>query len=310
MVKKRTRRKSAKSLNRPRKSYKKHFFALLIICLITLAIAAVVVSEGILQRKKLDLAEYRLEMRKPPPEIQKKIENTPVAESFHIPILMYHYIEYVHDRGDTIRQSLNIIPVVFERQIQTLKAADYTFLTMSDVADIMDGKKPPPQNPIAITIDDGYRDLYTDVLPILKQENVKVTAFIVPGFLDHPNFLLTSQFQEIADSGLVEIAAHTMHHLYLKGSSKGVITDEVVESKIQLENLIHRPVVSFAYPYGAFDEQAIDIVKNAGFKTAVSTLPGKEENGVNKFFIYRLRQGGRTGEALLSFLNQTAFKPW
>lgn len=259
-------------------------------------------------------AEKRLEVTKLPPDIKKTLETSSsiasASATIHIPILLYHYVEYVKDKRDTIRQSLDIVPIVFQKQLETLKDANYTFLTMKDIADIIDNKMSLPEKPIAITFDDGYRDLYTDVFPIIKKENVKITAFIVPGFLDQPNFLLTTQFQEIAQSGLVEISAHTMHHRYLKGASKAMATDEIVGSKVLLETMVHKPVVSFAYPYGAFDNQAIELIKNAGFKTAVSTIPGKEENEANRFFIYRIRPGGRTGDTLLRFLQQAQFKPW
>ena len=49
--------------------------------------------------------------------------------SVRVPILMYHYVEYIKDTNDTIRKSLNIIPSIFEEQIKTLKNDGYTFRT-------------------------------------------------------------------------------------------------------------------------------------------------------------------------------------
>ena len=77
--------------------------------------------------------------------------------------------EYVKDKGDTIRQSLDIVPRVFEEQIQTLLSDSYTFITMDELADYLDGEQSLPPKPIIITFDDGYRDLRTDVLPILPE---------------------------------------------------------------------------------------------------------------------------------------------
>ncbi len=36
-------------------------------------------------------------------------------------------------------------------------------------------------------------DLYTDVFPILKQENAKAVAYIIVDFLNRPNFLFSLQ---------------------------------------------------------------------------------------------------------------------
>ncbi|HVZ59136.1 MAG TPA: polysaccharide deacetylase family protein [Patescibacteria group bacterium] len=229
----------------------------------------------------------------------------PVASSsasYEIPILMYHYVEIVKDPKDTIRQSLDILPNAFAAQVQTLKQNNFTFLTMAEVADIIDGVMPLPKRPVVITFDDGYRDFYTDVFPIITKEKIPVVAYLVPGFFDQPNYLLTSQVKEIAKSPYVEIGAHTMHHVWLKGVSPVFAQREIAQSKYQLEDLIHKPVVSFAYPYGAFDNNAIDLVKKAGFRTAVSTIPGMQVTQENRFFLFRIRPGYRTGMELVDAL--------
>ena len=224
--------------------------------------------------------------------------------SLTAPILIYHYVEYVRDEKDTIRKSLNIPPYIFIRQIQTLKNAGYTFVTASELIDILDGKIKLPQKPIIISFDDGYRDFYTDVFPILKKYNIKAVVYIVSGFLDKPNYMFTEQIKEIARSGLVEIGAHTVHHYSLKGLDALTVKYEIEESKITLEKLIGTSVVSFAYPDGSFDDQAIELVKEAGLKSAVTTTHGFDVNRENKYFINRIHPGDKIGNFLLNFLEQ------
>jgi peptidoglycan/xylan/chitin deacetylase (PgdA/CDA1 family) len=258
--------------------------------------------------KKPPQIDYRKpDMKKLPPDIKKELQVSSPSATFRVPILLYHYVEYVQDKRDTIRQSLDIIPSVFEKQLQTLSGDGYTFITPSDVADVLDGKKTMPNKPIILSFDDGYRDFYTDVLPLLEKYHARAVAYVVPGFLDTPNFLLTSQLVAVSQTGLVEVAAHTMHHVSLKGMAVQRATDEIDKSKQTLEDLLHIPVVSFAYPYGAFDKQAVELVKNAGFKTAASTIPGIEVNQADRFFLYRIRPGVRTGPVLLRFLQQSSF---
>ena len=225
-------------------------------------------------------------------------------ESLLVPILIYHYVEYVKNERDTIRKSLNIPPYVFVKQIETLKNAGYTFITASELSDIMDGKKGAPQKPIIISFDDGYRDFYTDVFPILKKYKIKAVAYIVSGFLDKSNYMFTWQLKEIASSGLVEIGAHTMHHYSLKGLNPLTAKYEIEESKITLEKLTETSVVSFAYPDGSFDNQAMKLVKEAGFNSAVTTMHGFEVSGENKFSLYRIHPGDKTDNSLLNFLEQ------
>lgn len=230
--------------------------------------------------------------------------------SIRVPILLYHYVEYVRDKGDTIRKSLDIVPYTLKSQIETLKNAGYTFITPTDISDSLNNKKKLPEKIVVLTFDDGYKDFYTDVFPILKEEQVRATAYIVPDFLNRPNFMFTYQLQEVAKSPFVEIGAHTMDHVWLKGINKKTAEFEIERSRTELQKLTGLPINSFAYPYGAFDQQAIQIVKDAGFTNAVSTVPGIVDTTDTQYFLYRLRPGYRTGQALLDFLKQDTFKPW
>ncbi len=225
-------------------------------------------------------------------------------KSFKAPILVYHYVEYVQDEKDTIRKSLNIVPSVFTAQVETLKNAGYTFITPKEIAEILDGRKKLPQKPIVLSFDDGYRDFYTDVFPILKKYNIKSIIYVVSGFLDKPNYLLIEQLKEIAESGLVEIGAHTVNHAVLKGIPLEMAKYEIEESKKQLENLLNISVVSFAYPHGQFDNQVINLIKDAGFRSAVTTTHGFEINHENKYSLYRIHPGNKTDTRLLNSLEQ------
>jgi len=252
----------------------------------------------------------KTEVSKIPKDVEKTLKKAGTPERFRIPILMYHYVEYVQDKKDTIRESLNIYPDVLDQQIKTLQDDGYTFITASELADILNHKGELPQKPILLTFDDGHWDLYTNVLPILEKYHVKATAYIISGFIGGSDFLTKDQLQKVIQSGLVEIGAHTVHHIGLAKRFLTLVKYEVNASKKQLENNYHIKVISFAYPSGLFDEQAIKVVKEAGFKTSVSTIPGIEQNIANRFFLYRIRPGYRTGEMLLEYLKQEQFRPW
>lgn len=250
----------------------------------------------------------RYTMKHLPFETKQKLTAASPSAAFRVPILLYHYVEIVKNKGDTIRQSLTISPPVFEQQIKTLQDGGYTFMTMRDLGEVLDGKKELPLRPVLITVDDGHWDLSTDILPILKKYNIKVTAYIVPGLLGGGDFLTKKQLQSVIDSGLVEIGAHTMHHVSLKGLATGSLLYEVNESKAVLEKDYHLHVVTFAYPNGAFDEKAIEAVKNAGFSTSLTTVPGIMQSKANRYFLYRLRPGVRVGKTLLDWLAQNKFR--
>ncbi len=273
--------------------------------IILLLIACLFLIQYVSSQFRTIVETPRSEVSKIPSRIeQQRKQEATTSASFKVPILMYHYVEYIADKNDTIRQSLNIIPSVFEEQVKTLVTAGYTFLTVSEVGDALRNNRGLPQKSVVLTFDDGHWDTETVILPILKKYNIRVTAYIVPGFIGKSDFLSDKQLQELIESRLVEIGAHTVHHIHLKGKLTAVAKYEIEESKAMLEKNYNVRVVSFAYPDGAFDEQAIEIVKNAGFTTAVSTVPGNMQNYANRAFLFRIRPGQKTGEELLNYINQ------
>ncbi|HSW97398.1 MAG TPA: polysaccharide deacetylase family protein [Candidatus Saccharimonadales bacterium] len=245
-----------------------------------------------------------------PITIGRQIKQASLAATIRVPIFLYHYVENVQDKKDKIRVSLNIPPNIFEQQVQTLVNAGYTFMTAKELGDVLDGRMQLPPKPILITFDDGHWDFATDVLPILKKYQVKATQYVIPGFTGGSDFMTQTQVQEVINSGLVDIGAHTVHHISLKGKLLPIVQYEVNQSKSMLEHVYHIHVVSFAYPNGFFDAQAVQVVRAAGFSTAVSTLPGIEQNQQNRFYLYRLRPGYRTRENLLLYLQQNIFKAY
>ncbi|MCL5003676.1 MAG: polysaccharide deacetylase family protein [Patescibacteria group bacterium] len=247
----------------------------------------------------------------PPAEIQEKINKikqptpgTSTAPVYRIPILMYHYVEPVADKTNKVRTALTTTPEVLESDLRALKSRGYTFLTASDLADILDGKAGLPAKPILLTFDDSYEDFYTEAYPILKKYRAKATQYVISGFINKPDHLTAQQIEIIAKEGLVEIGAHTVHHFWLKGLSVSKVNVEIAQSRDALEKLIDKPVTAFAYPFGAFDNQTIESVRKAGFTTAVSTQPGTSQSEVNRYFLFRLRPGGRVEAGLIDWLNR------
>lgn len=233
--------------------------------------------------------------------LSKMLDVQPVlpTANIHIPILVYHYVEFVKDPKDSTRRSLDTIPPVFEMQLKTLRDAGYNFITAAELGQYLDGKKQLPQRPVILTFDDGYGDFYTDVFPLLKKYNVVATEYVISGGLDKPNYMTTEQVREVAQSGLVEIGAHTVHHRNLTSITPEEAKFEIEKSREDLERIFEMNVVSFAYPYGGFNDELATVVKKAGFTSAVTTKGGVIANQENRYTLFRIHPGGAVGESLL-----------
>jgi peptidoglycan/xylan/chitin deacetylase (PgdA/CDA1 family) len=71
--------------------------------------------------------------------------------------------------------------------------------------------------------------------------------------------------------GLVEIGAHTVHHLSLSSHSPAVQREEIQGGKGELEEVLGHPVTSFSYPFGQFRKDTATLVRRAGFSCACTT---------------------------------------
>jgi len=61
-----------------------------------------------------------------------------------------------------------------------------------------------------------------------------------------------------------EIAAHAYTHAALVGLPANVATEEVLRDRKELESIFGTIVRGFAYPYGAYDDASVRILKNCG----------------------------------------------
>jgi len=226
-----------------------------------------------------------------------------VWKSVKLSILMYHYIEYSPEEADLVRQRLTIDPTIFKKQLVTLKQAGYQTYFVRQLTDILSGKLQPAKQSVILTFDDGYKDFYTIVFPLLKKYQFKATVFIIYDTIGGQAYLSSSQIEELAASGLVEIGSHTLDHVYLSKMPLSLADKQIVQSKLELEKKFKIKVSSFAYPYGAFSAETVKLVEQAGYSCAVSVIAGDWQSEQNLFYLYRLRASNRTGEQLIKLIS-------
>jgi peptidoglycan/xylan/chitin deacetylase (PgdA/CDA1 family) len=96
--------------------------------------------------------------------------------------------------------------------------------------------------------------------------------------------------EEVRDLGrgeLVEIGAHTLTHPLLSAHDRALQWDEIHNSKLELEQLLDRPVTSFSYPFGDRSADSIKLAAAAEFSCACSTQPDVVWRRSNRFDLPR-----------------------
>jgi peptidoglycan/xylan/chitin deacetylase (PgdA/CDA1 family) len=92
--------------------------------------------------------------------------------------------------------------------------------------------------------------------------------------LNRNYFLDEHEIRELATHPLASIGGHTSSHAALSCLHSDLAFSEMVENRRYLEQLLHRPVAHFAFPYGnprACGEREFALAAKAGFSTAVTT---------------------------------------
>ena len=79
------------------------------------------------------------------------------------------------------------------------------------------------------------------------------------------------QMNDLIRDPLFCIGAHTVHHPMLSVQDVEVQAFEVRESKQTLEQWLNRNIDGFAYPFGNYDSTTKALLRDAGFRYAVST---------------------------------------
>lgn len=124
------------------------------------------------------------------------------------------------------------------------------------------------KNRVAITFDDGLEDVYAIAYPMLKNKDIPFTIFIVTEFLDTEGYITTEQLIEMSNDPLVTVGAHGVSHEMLLKLSSEQRWEEISGSKKRLEKLINREIRLFAYSHGQYDNECIEMVKEAGYRGA------------------------------------------
>ncbi|OQA52439.1 MAG: Poly-beta-1,6-N-acetyl-D-glucosamine N-deacetylase precursor [candidate division WS2 bacterium ADurb.Bin280] len=214
-------------------------------------------------------------------------------------VFMYHHIGPLPDKADDIRKGLTVSEQEFEQQIKYLSEQGYKIMSFAKLDEAI-LQKQLPQKVVVPTFDDGYDDNYNYALPILNKYGATGTFFIITGKIGKSEYVTQDQVKEIFSKGN-EIGSHTVNHPSLDKYRGESLKNELIKSKETLEAITSSPVISFCYPAGKYNQQTIDVVKDAKYKYAVTT---KSSLGVidleNLFEIPRYRiSSGRNIEAML-----------
>jgi glycosyltransferase involved in cell wall biosynthesis len=112
--------------------------------------------------------------------------------------------------------------------------------------------------------DDGHV-LDMRLADLLKKYNLPGTFYVSPQDREFPKSELLTDAQVLTLSQGYEIGAHTMTHPRLTKISDADAYQEMLDSKLYLQDVIGKRILSFCYPGGNYKRRHARLAANAGF---------------------------------------------
>lgn len=223
---------------------------------------------------------YAQETPQEPQQETKAISASPENDYIRVAVLGYH------DFSSTRRvDEMLIRPSKFRKQMQAIKDLGLNVITLEDFTLWKQGKKTIPDKSILITIDDGWKSIYTDAYPILKEFGYPFTIYLYTNYIDRGGSSMTSEMiTEMMQNGAT-IGSHSVSHpmpsKVLKYQRKGeeaykeFIDLEFGESKKILESKFGQPIDTYVYPGGLHTPEMYESAALLGYKHLFTVKPGK-----------------------------------
>lgn len=222
-----------------------------------------------------------------------EVVNSELEEAVDVPVTVYHFI---YLEGDT---SCNEMICHHENQIreefQYLKDNNYFTLNTTELRLFIEGKLRLPKNSILVTIDDGARA--ENFIPIMEEYNINMTLFLISSWYPKDKF----------KSDLMEVASHTNDLHWpgrcpggqgspLKCENREKLLEDLRKSREALDG-----TEAFCFPFYEYNDYAINIIKDAGFKMAFVGGVRKANRGTDLFKIPRITM--HRGTTLNEYIN-------
>lgn len=216
-------------------------------------------------------------------------------------ILFYHRVA---DAADP----LAIAPRRFAAQMDLLNDQGYRVVDVIDAAGRL-ARGEHDDRVIALSFDDGYRDVADHALPVLERLGFRATVFVATGVIDgsatfswyrtQPPVLSWPDIAALDRGSALSFEAHTVTHPDLRAVDDGRAEREIAGSKAALEERLGRAVTGFCYPAGLYGDRERRLVQAAGYRVATTCEPGANAPRCDPLTLRRIAVDG--GDRLSDF---------
>jgi peptidoglycan/xylan/chitin deacetylase (PgdA/CDA1 family) len=194
-----------------------------------------------------------------------------VSRLLSIPILLYHAID--------ARGPFSIDSATLRAHFQLLRDRNITVISLQELMERLENPVPFDRKVVVLTFDDGHPSMKTALLPLVKEFKYPVTLFVYTDYIYNRSTrgLTWSDLRDLDAEG-IDIQSHTISHADLtdihdddSAEGRRKLFEEIYLSRRLMEFRLGKEISLFAFPYGRYNLQLIDLVRRAGYGRAFST---------------------------------------
>ncbi len=229
-----------------------------------------------------------------------------LAEDLVARVLLYHRV------ADARYPSTSVSREAFRAQLEWLGDKGFSVVSTADLEGALLKGKRLPEKSVVIHFDDGYRSVFEEAFPVLRELGVPFTVFLPVEAIDkeYPDFVTWEMVAEMARHGGT-FGVHGVRHLRLEPGEVGQGTSRSEEefrggaARLRTRGFEPRWL---AYPYGEYTERTMQEAQREGFTLAFSQDPGSVGVRSPRFRLPRFAVVGSVGD-MATFRERMAYRP-
>jgi peptidoglycan/xylan/chitin deacetylase (PgdA/CDA1 family) len=215
-----------------------------------------------------------------PVQAESSAPSLPADDGTRVAVLGYH------DFSETLSETeMRLRTSKFRKQMETIRLLGLTVVSMEDFSAWKRGEKEIPKKSVVLTFDDGWKSVFTDAVPVLREFGYPYTIYLYRNYVDGGGKAMTSEMirELVRDGGT--IGSHSTSHPYpatvRKHQAQGAeaydafLRKEMADSKAFLESRFGTVVTTYAYPGGFSTPEMAVLGRELGYRHFFTVLPGK-----------------------------------
>ncbi len=168
-------------------------------------------------------------------------------------------------------------------------------IKLAELVNRLENPRPFKNRGVVITFDDGYFSMYSKLLPLAREFNYPVTLFVYTDFIStRGKKVMTWKHLKEMDRDLIDIQVHSKSHADLteiiessNSDRQRRLYEEIFLCKRVVELYLDKKVRFFAFPYGRYNLNIVELSRNAGYERVFSTDFGPNIVTRNNFCLKR-----------------------